>query len=147
MPKFKVLHTGENQSLINDTYAKIEGYIERLFHEDEVIKIDDIYSFSFGTVTVNMLVRPWHSEDVLVDVFSYLAEDVELSKAQMEELLRMNATIPFGSFGISMEDSIKFQYTLAGKNIDFNEFSAAVQNIAAIADQYDEQFEIIAHGK
>jgi hypothetical protein len=46
-----------------------------------------------------------------------------------------------------MEDSIKFQYTLAGKNIDFNEFSAAVQNIAAIADQYDEQFEIIAHGK
>jgi hypothetical protein len=57
----------------------------------------------------------------------------------------MNATIPFGSFGLSMEDSIKFQYTLAGKNIDYNEFSAAVQNIAAIADQYDEQFEIIAH--
>jgi len=144
MPKFKLLQTGENQALVNETYAKIDGFIKELFHEDEVIKIDDMYSFSFGTVTVNMMVRAWHSEDVLVDVFSYLADDVDLSKAQMDELLRMNATIPFGSFGLSMENAIKFQYTLAGKNIDLNEFSAAVQNIAAIADQYDEQFEIIA---
>ncbi len=144
MPKFNVLNTGDNQALINETYAKIDGFVEELFHEDEVIKIDDMYSFSFGTVTINMLVRPWHSEDVLVDVFSYLAEDVDLSKEQLDELLRLNATIPFGSFGLSLENSIKFQYTLAGKNIDLNEFSAAVQNIAAIADQYDEQFEIIA---
>jgi hypothetical protein len=104
-----------------------------------------MYSFSFGTVTVNILVRPWHSEDVLVDVFSYLADNVDLSKSQLDELLRMNATIPFGSFGLSMENSVKFSYTLAGKNLDMNEFSAAVQNIAAIADQYDEQFEIIAN--
>lgn len=145
MPKFKILHTGENQALVNETYSKIDQYVKDLFHEDEVIKIDDMYSFSFGTVTVNMLVRPWHSEDVLVDVFSYLAEDVDLSKAQLDELLRMNATIPFGSFGLSMENSVKFSYTLAGKNLDMNEFSAAVQNIAAIADQYDEQFEIIAN--
>jgi hypothetical protein len=145
MPKFKILHTGENQALVNETYSKIDQYVKDLFHEDEVIKIDDMYSFSFGSVTVNMLVRPWHSEDVLVDVFSYLAEDVDLSKAQLDELLRMNATIPFGSFGLSMENSVKFSYTLAGKNLDMNEFSAAVQNIAAIADQYDEQFEIIAN--
>lgn len=144
MPKFNILHTGENQALINTTYTKIDGYIKELFHEDEVIKIDDMYSFSFGTVTVNILVRPWHQDDVLVDVFSYIAEDVELSKAQLDELLRLNATIPFGSFGLSMENSVKFSYTLAGKNMDLNEFSAAVQNIAAIADQYDEQFIVIA---
>jgi hypothetical protein len=137
------LNTGENQALVNETYAKIDGYINELFHEDEVIKIDDLYSFSFGTVTVNIIVRPWHEDDVLVDVFSYLADDVELDKGQLDELLRLNSTIPFGSFGLSMENSVKFSYTLAGKNMDLNEFSAAVQNIAAIADQYDEQFEII----
>ena len=145
MPKFKILATGENQALVNETYAKVDKYISELFHEDEIIKIDDMYSFSFGSVSVNILVRPWHSEDVLVDVFSYLAENVELSKDQLDELLRLNATIPFGSFGLSLENSIKFSYTLAGKNLDMNEFSAAVQNIAAIADQYDEQFEIIAN--
>lgn len=142
MPKFKVLHSGENQALVDSTYAKIDGYIKELFHEDEIIKIDDLYSFSFGTVSVNIVVRPWHAEDVLVDVFCYISEESELSADQMEELLRMNATIPFGSFGLSMENSIKFSYTLAGKNMDLNEFSAAVQNIAAIADQYDEQFTV-----
>jgi hypothetical protein len=99
-----------------------------------------MFSFSFGTVSVNILIRPWHTEDVLVDVFSYIAEEVELTKEELDELLRLNATIPFGSFGISMENSIKFSYTLAGRNLDFNEFAAAVQNIAAIADQYDEKF-------
>lgn len=142
MPKFEVLHTGENQALIDSTYAKIDGFMNEMFHEDEIIKIDDLYSFSFGTVTVNIIVRPWHSEDVLVDVFSYLSEETEeeFAKEQLETLLRMNATIPFGSFGLSMENAVKFSYTLAGKNMDLNEFSAAVQNIAAIADQYDEQF-------
>jgi len=144
MPKFQVLHSGENQALIDATYAKIDGYMTEMFHEDEVIKIDDLYSFSFGTVTVNIIVRPWHSEDVLVDVFSYISEDVELNAEQLDTLLRMNATIPFGSFGLSMENTVKFSYTLAGKNMDMNEFSAAVQNIAAIADQYDEEFVVAA---
>lgn len=143
MPKFKILHNGENQALVDATYTKIEGYIKELFHDDEYLKIDDLYSFSFGTVSVNIIVRPWHAEDVLVDVFCYIAEDVNLNQDQLEELLRMNATIPFGSFGLSMENSIKFSYTLAGKNMDLNEFSAAVQNIAAIADQYDEQFNVV----
>ena len=144
MPKFEVLHAGENQALVDATYAKIDGYIKDMFHEEEIIKIDDLYSFSFGTVSVNIIVRPWHSEDVLVDVFSYLAEDVELDREQLDTLLRMNATIPFGSFGLAMENTVKFSYTLAGKNMDLNEFSAAVQNIAAIADQYDEQFVVEA---
>lgn len=140
MPKFQKLTPGENQELTDAIYKKVEDYIKELFHEDEIIKLDDMFSFSFGTVSVNILIRPWHTEDVLVDVFSYIAEEVELSKEELEELLRLNATIPFGSFGISMENSIKFSYTLAGKNLDFNEFAAAVQNIAAIADQYDEKF-------
>ena len=142
MPKFKKLIPGENQELKDAVNAKLDGYIKDLFYDDEIIKLDDMFSFSFGSVSVNILIRPWHTEDVLVDVFSYIAEDVELSREELDELLRLNATIPFGSFGISMENSVKFSYTLAGRNLDFNEFAAAVQNIAAIADQYDEKFVI-----
>lgn len=144
MPKFKIVKTGESQALVNETHTKIGNYLNELFHEDEIIKIDDQYSFSFGSVAVNIVVRSWHSEDVLVDVFTYLTEDADLSGDQMEELLRLNATIPFGSFGLGMDNSVKFSYTVAGKNLDLNEFSAAVQNIAAIADQYDEQFQIVS---
>jgi len=140
MPKFNILKSGENTDLMNATHSRIQDYLKQLFHEDELIRIDDQYTFSFGTVTVNIVVIPWHSEDVLVDVFSYVAEEVSLSNEELEEMLRLNATIPFGSFGLSMENSVKFSYALAGKNMDLNEFSAAVQNVAAIADQYDEMF-------
>jgi hypothetical protein len=140
MPKFNVIKSGENTDLMNATHSRIQDYLKQLFHEDELIRIDDQYTFSFGTVTVNIVVIPWHSEDVLVDVFSYVAEEVSLSNEELEEMLRLNATIPFGSFGLSMENSVKFSYALAGKNMDLNEFSAAVQNVAAIADQYDEMF-------
>jgi uncharacterized protein YjfI (DUF2170 family) len=140
MPKFQVIKTGENQSLIESTRTKIDKYLHELFHDDEIIHLDDMYTFSFGTVSVNIVVIPWHSEDVLVEVFSYLVDEVTLTNDLLEDMLRLNATIPFGSFGLSMENSVKFSYALAGKNLDLNEFSAAVQNVAAIADQYDEMF-------
>jgi uncharacterized protein YjfI (DUF2170 family) len=140
MPKFQVLKSGENQALVEATRAKIDSYLHQLFHDDEIIHIDDMYTFSFGTVSVNIVVIPWHTDDVLVEVFSYLADEVNLDQEMLEEMLRLNATIPFGSFGLSMENSVKFSYALAGKNMDLNEFSAAVQNVAAIADQYDEMF-------
>jgi uncharacterized protein YjfI (DUF2170 family) len=140
MPKFQVIKTGENQSLVESTRIKIDKYLHELFHDDEIIHLDDMYTFSFGTVSVNIVVIPWHSEDVLVEVFSYLVDEVTLTNDLLEDMLRLNATIPFGSFGLSMENSVKFSYALAGKNLDLNEFSAAVQNVAAIADQYDEMF-------
>lgn len=140
MPKYNILKDGVNEALLASTQAKVEQYMKDLFHEDEIIVMDDLYSFSIGSVSVNVDVKPWHSEDVMVEVFAYLSDDMELSSDDMEELLRLNATISFGSFGLSFENSIKFTYSLAGKNLDMNEFSGAIQNVAAVADQYDEQF-------
>lgn len=140
MPKFKILKDGVNEAVMASTQATVDRYMKEMFNEDEIIKLDDLYSFSFGSIAVNIDVKPWHSEDVMVEVFAYLADDMELSADDMEDILRLNATIPFGSFGLSMENSLKFSYSLAGKNLDMNEFSAAVQNVAAVADQYDEQF-------
>ncbi|NIK74456.1 hypothetical protein FHS56_001981 [Thermonema lapsum] len=138
MPKFKVLKEGVNQELIKQTHQKIKSFIQELFHENEVIEVDGTYSFTFGTVSVNVRVLPWHSEDVLVEVFSYVAEEIELSPSVMEELLRLNATTHFGAFGITFDNSVVFSYSIAGANLDFNEFAAAVQTVATVADSYDE---------
>ena len=143
MPKFSILKNGVNEALLASTQERVDKYMKELFNDDEVIKLDDLYSFSFGSISVNVDVKPWHSEDVMVELFAYLTDEMELSAEDMEELLRLNATIPFGSFGLSLENSLKFSYSLAGKNLDMNEFSAAIQNVAAIADQYDEQFALV----
>lgn len=145
MPKFKILKHGENDAMIASTKQKVEGFMKELFFENEVVKIDDFYTFSFGSITVTVQVLPWHSEDVLIKVYSYLGEDVDnLGKTEQEllilatELLRLNANIPFGSFGITFEGQPIFSYSLAGANVDLNEFQAAVQMVAKTADDYDE---------
>jgi len=143
MPKFNILKDGENTAVLASTQATVDRYMNEMFDADEIIKIDDLYSFSFGSISVNVDVKPWHSEDVMVEVFAYLSDEMELTAEDMENLMRLNATISFGSFGLSLENSLKFSYSLAGKNLDMNEFSAAIQNVAAVADHYDEQFALV----
>lgn len=143
MPKFKILKEGANDALIAATKQKVENYMSELFHAHEVVCIDDFYTFTFGSVTVTIQILPWHSEDVLVKVYSYLDdEDSEVSDKVANdlagELLCLNATIPFGSFGVTREGQAIFSYSLAGANIDSNEFQAAVQMVAKTADDYDE---------
>ncbi|WP_026998763.1 T3SS (YopN, CesT) and YbjN peptide-binding chaperone 1 [Eisenibacter elegans] len=138
MPKFQVLKSGVNEALIAATRKKIEAYTNELFHDYEIIAVDDLYSFSFGSITVNIEVLPWHSEDVLVKVYAYIAEGKELSAQEAGTLLHFNANIPFGAFGMNFEKQAVFSYSLAGANIDLNEFQAAVQMVAKTADEYDE---------
>ncbi|MDO1450084.1 YbjN domain-containing protein [Rhodocytophaga aerolata] len=141
MPKFALLKDGVNETLIKATQTKIASYLSRLFDEQELVIVDGLYAFTFGTVQIEVQVISWHSEDVLVKVFSYLAQDVTLTKEMSEELLRLNSTLSFGSFGITFDNSVVFSYSLAGANIDFNEFSAAIQTVATIADEYDEKIQ------
>jgi hypothetical protein len=113
--------------------------MSELFHEYEIVKIDDFYTFTFGSVTVTVQVLPWHSEDVLVKVYAYLGdEDVEIDQETKDELLRANSNITFGGFGVTFEGQPIFSYSLAGKNLDLNEFQAAVQMVAKTADEYGE---------
>ncbi len=139
MPKFAILKNGVNETLIKATQDKISGYLYRLFDAHELVNVEGMYAFTFGSVQIEVQVVPWHTEDVLVKVFSYVCEDVQLTKESAEELLRLNATTSFGSFGLTFDGDVIFSYSLAGANIDFNEFSAAIQTVATIADSYDER--------
>lgn len=139
MPKFNVLKSGVNEAMIASAQQKVERYMNVLFHEYEIVKIDDFYTFTFGSITVTVQVLPWHSDDCLVKVYSYLGdENTQVSADLRDELLRLNATIPFGSFGVTFEGQPVFSYSLAGANLDLNEFEAAVQMVAKTADEYDE---------
>ena len=144
MPKFKMLKEGTNEELLKEVGAKITHFLQDIFDDYEVAEADGIHSFSFGSINVEIRVVPWHTEDVLINVFSYVAEEVVVTQELTEELLRLNATTPFGSFGITFDNSVIYSYSLAGRNIDKNEFLAAVQTVATIADDYDEKINEIA---
>ncbi len=139
MPKFNILKNGVNEALLQTTHEKVAGYLKQIFEEHELVKVDELYSFTFGTVHIEIKVIPWHTADVLVNVFSYVAENVQLTREFAEELLRLNATTPFGSFGLTFDNSVIFSYSMAGAYLDFQEFLSAIQTVATIADNYDEK--------
>ena len=136
MPKFKVIKNGTNEELIKSVTQKVDGYVNQIFEGEELIKLDDLYTFDFGDVAVNIRVLPWHSEDVLVEVFSYVSEGAEMNADIAFELLRLNQTLHFGGFSLTYDQSVVFSYSLAGANLDMNELLAAVQTVATVSDQY-----------
>ncbi|TAF64397.1 MAG: hypothetical protein EAZ55_11200 [Cytophagales bacterium] len=138
MPKFKALKDGVNDALLASTRQKIEAYMKEIFHDHEIVQVEGVYSFVFGTITVNIEVLPWHSEDVIVKVYSYLGENVLIDTATSEQLLHLNTNIPLGCFGVTFEKQAIFSYSLTGANIDRSEFEASVQIVAKVADEYDE---------
>lgn len=141
MPKFKILKDGVNKALMSKTQKTVELYLNKMFKKDEIIKVDNIYSFNYSKINVCIYVEPWHSKDVLVKVVATLptSKKFKVKPDLMKELLENNAMQPFGSFGISFNDKVVYSYALAGANLDFNELLAAVQTVTIDAFNFYEK--------
>ncbi|MBN1639027.1 MAG: hypothetical protein JW866_08670 [Ignavibacteriales bacterium] len=141
MPKFKILKDGVNKALMSKTQKKVEEFLHKMFKKDEVIKVDNIYSFNYYKINVSIYVEPWHSKDVLVKVVATLPtpKKFKAKPELMKEMLGNNAMQPFGAFGLSFNDKIVYSYALAGANLDYNELLAAVQTVAIDASDFAEK--------
>lgn len=138
MPRFPVLQDGSSETLLAEIQQRVGSLLARFFEDGELGSVDGIVAFSFGSATVQIQVVPWHSKDVLVRVFSYLGplgspgpEDAA------EKLLRLNATVPMGSFSLLFDRTVVFSCTLPGAHLDPEELLGALQTVGVWADQYD----------
>lgn len=137
MPNFPLLKDGVNDELMGKTFEKLRDFLNELFDKEELTQVDRLFAFTFGSASVQVTVLPWHSEDVLVKVFSYLAENVDRMKVA-PEFMRLNADLPLGAFSFVFDDTVMLSCSLAGANLDKNELVGAIQTVAAYADQYDD---------
>ena len=62
-------------------------------------------------------------------------------------LLRKNAELHIGGFGLLFDDTIVFQHSIAGTNLDANELVTSVNTVAVIADYYDDEIVERSGGK
>ncbi|MBC8111514.1 MAG: hypothetical protein H7Y04_10675 [Verrucomicrobia bacterium] len=139
MPKFVTVDQTVNEKLIAIVESRVEDYLSQIFEAQELTKEDNIYAFRFGTVQVFIQIKPYHFDNALVYMYSYLAENVPITLENAGELLRLNAIIPFGSFGITFDNTVIYAYSMPGVQLDFEEFRTALQTVATIADNYDEK--------
>jgi len=124
--------------LLSLTREKVRGYLQ-LIYGDKFIELDDRFIVSEGSARIMIVPRPWHEDDTVVECMAYLVAGAEITNDLMLYLLRKNATGHFGAFGITFDNTIVFSHSVAGKNLDKNEFEASLRTVAIIADYFDDE--------
>ncbi|MCB0831829.1 MAG: hypothetical protein KDC45_00025 [Bacteroidetes bacterium] len=118
---------------------RVESFIKKLYKNNYERNEDGRFLIFEGSTVVQTVVRPWHAGDVVVETFAYVVQDARLDENLMKFLLRENALLHFGAFGITFDGTIIYSNSLAGANLDENEFKASLKSVARIADHYDNQ--------
>lgn len=146
MENLKNENTGvTSMDILNKVQAKTEKLIEKLFPNH--IKFDNAFTIARGSAQVMVLVRPFTKEDAIVECIANVVTDANITEELMQFLLRKNAEIHLGGFGLLFDNTIIFQHSLPGINLDESELKAAVNAVATIADYYDDEIMKIAGGK
>lgn len=135
-----------NNEVLLSTIQKVENFLKEKY--PSYIKFDDNrYTITRGSTAVMILIRPYTEDDTIVEFVSNMVFGANISPELMNFLLRKNAELHFGAFGLLFDGTIVFTYSIAGKNLDENEFVTALNSVAIIADYYDNEIIAMAGGK
>lgn len=134
------------QELIDTTINKVENILKQKF-PDYIPFGEGTFTIERGSTQVMVIVRPFTENDTVVECSSNVVTDSNVDNNIMKFLLRKNSEMHFGAFGLLFDNTIVFQHSLAGKNLDENELVTAVNAVAIIADYYDDEIVEIAGGK
>jgi hypothetical protein len=134
------------QVLIDATITRVENFLKSQF--------PDYLNFENGTFTVNrgnsqvmIAIRPFTDTESCIEFVSNVAYESKLTSELMQFLLRKNAELHFGAFGVLFDDTIIFQYTIAGSNVDSNELLTSINAVAIISDHYANEIVTLGAGK
>ncbi len=143
--------TGEQE--MEQSTAALQAAIDKvrkMLHEQfpEVVDFEDgSFTLSKGSASVMIIVRPFKDDEAAVECVSHVVTDAEVTPEVMEWLLRKNAELHFGAFGLLFDHTIIYSYALPVKNLDPEELATMVSAVATIADYYDDELAKMTGGK
>lgn len=136
---------GTPQELIDATVLKVEEILKERF-EGYLAFGNGTFTVSFGSSQVMILVRPFTDSDTVIECMANVVSGAMISNDLMTFLLRKNAELHFGAFGLLFDNSIVFQHSIAGAHVDANELASSINAVAIIADHYDDEIIKMAGG-
>ncbi len=131
---------------IQETQAKVQHVLQERF-PGYIDFGDGTFAVAYGSTSVSLVVRPYTETDTIVELMAHIASGSTLDRDILHWLLRKNAELHFGAFGLLFDDSIVFSYSVSGNTVNANELEAAVATVAVIADHYDDEIVTMAGGK
>jgi hypothetical protein len=124
-------------------YEKTRNYLHSMFGEVNVKTMDETLVLQEGSTFVYVRTFPIGEKKAGVEVFSYVAVDVEVTDELMRYLLTYNLRLILGGFGLSIGESNKaavlLTHTILGDSMDREELYASVSAIARVSDDLDDQ--------
>ena len=120
-------------------YEQVAEYMRQLYGEQAVGDPErPAFYLRSGSALVSTIVAPL-GEHAVVRFESFVVTEVEASYDLFEYLLRSNAHLVHGGFGIDEEHDIFFRVTLLGDTLDKDELEWALGTVAQTSDEYDDE--------
>ena len=133
-------------TLITETQHAVRDVLAARF-ADHIDFGDGTFAIPHGSSSVSIVVRPYTETDPIVELTAQVVSEATVSSELMHWLLRKNAELHFGGFGLLFDDTIVFSYAISGARLDANALEAAITSVAVIADHYDDEIVKMAGGK
>ena len=122
-----------------DTYNKVALWLRELFGQFPCARPDlPALGLFMNSALVEVFVYPWKGDDAVIHTRSYVVTGIELTQDLLDFLLRENAQMLFGAFGIDPNGDILFEHTIVGSTCDKLELEASVKAVLDVADSYDD---------
>jgi type III secretion system-like peptide-binding chaperone len=130
----------EFQSQAQQTcYEKVSAWMKELFGEFAVLREESpLIGVMVGSALAQTAVFPWREDEAVVCTRAYVVTKIELTQDLLQYLLRENADMRFGAFGVDSDGDILFEHSIVGSSCDKNELKASVMAVVMTADQYDD---------
>ena len=132
-------------TLITSTQDAVRAVLASRF-QDHIDFGDGTFAIPFGSSSVSIVVRPYTESDTIIELTAQVVSEATVSSELMHWLLRKNAELHFGGFGLLFDDTIVFTYSISGSAIEGSVLEAAITSVAVIADHYDDQLVRMAGG-
>ncbi|TAE32708.1 MAG: hypothetical protein EAZ92_01350 [Candidatus Kapaibacterium sp.] len=134
------------EEMIKDTAKRVEAMLKDTYPEYASFG-DGSFTIRQGSSLVSVVVRPFTESETCVECTANVVSGAEISPAIMKFLLRKNAELHFGGFGLLFDGTITFSYSFPGMHLDKEEFHTALASVAIISDYYDDEIVAAAGGK
>jgi hypothetical protein len=134
------------EQMLQQTITRVEEMLKEIY-PDYASFGDGSFTVRQGSSIVSIVVRPFTEHDTCVECTANVVYGAELSPAIMKFLLRKNAELHFGGFGLLFDGTITFSYSFPGMHLDKEEFHTALMSVAIISDYYDDEIVAVAGGK
>jgi len=136
----------DKSTIIEATKQRVKSILDE--KKVEYITFDNgAITLEFGSTQIMVIVRDFTEDDTIVECMATVVSGATISSELMRFLLRKNAELHFGAFGLLFDDSIIFSHAINGANLDSNELLTALHAVAVIADHYDDEIVEMAGGR